>query len=78
MALDVTLTDELRREGVARELVNRLQNLRKDSGPGSAGQNPHHAGGRSLIWRPPCSFRRHTSNRKPRRFRSLQSELTAA
>jgi isoleucyl-tRNA synthetase len=32
VALDVTLTDELRREGVARELVNRLQNLRKDSG----------------------------------------------
>ena len=32
VALDVTLTDELRREGVARELVNRIQNLRKDSG----------------------------------------------
>ena len=32
VALDVTLTDELRREGLARELVNRLQNLRKDSG----------------------------------------------
>ncbi|GAA4390447.1 isoleucine--tRNA ligase [Hymenobacter koreensis] len=32
VALDVTLTDELRHEGVARELVNRLQNLRKDSG----------------------------------------------
>ncbi|SEU02218.1 isoleucine--tRNA ligase [Hymenobacter actinosclerus] len=32
VALDVTLTDELRQEGVARELVNRLQNLRKDSG----------------------------------------------
>ncbi|KUG05975.1 isoleucine--tRNA ligase [Solirubrum puertoriconensis] len=32
VALDVTLTDELRHEGIARELVNRLQNLRKDSG----------------------------------------------
>lgn len=32
VALDVTLTDELRKEGVARELVNRIQNLRKDSG----------------------------------------------
>ncbi|TGE26628.1 isoleucine--tRNA ligase [Hymenobacter metallicola] len=32
VALDVTLTEELRQEGVARELVNRLQNLRKDSG----------------------------------------------
>lgn len=32
VALDLTLTDALRLEGVARELVNRLQNLRKDSG----------------------------------------------
>ncbi|MBU6119809.1 isoleucine--tRNA ligase [Hymenobacter siberiensis] len=32
VALDVTLTDDLRQEGLARELVNRLQNLRKDSG----------------------------------------------
>lgn len=32
VALDVTLTEELRQEGLARELVNRLQNLRKDSG----------------------------------------------
>ena len=32
VALDVTLTDALRQEGLARELVNRLQNLRKDSG----------------------------------------------
>ncbi|MCB2380130.1 isoleucine--tRNA ligase [Hymenobacter sp. BT635] len=32
VALDVTLTEELRQEGVARELVNRLQNLRKDNG----------------------------------------------
>ena len=32
VALDVTVTDELRREGVARELVNRIQNLRKSSG----------------------------------------------
>jgi isoleucyl-tRNA synthetase len=32
VALDVTLTDELREEGIARELVNRIQNLRKDSG----------------------------------------------
>jgi isoleucyl-tRNA synthetase len=32
VALDVTLTDDLRKEGIARELVNRIQNLRKDSG----------------------------------------------
>lgn len=32
VALDVTLTGTLRNEGVARELVNRIQNLRKDSG----------------------------------------------
>ena len=32
LALDVTVTDDLRREGVARELVNRIQNIRKDSG----------------------------------------------
>ncbi|HOO70004.1 MAG TPA: DUF5915 domain-containing protein, partial [Bacteroidales bacterium] len=32
VALDVTITDELRREGTARELVNRIQNLRKDTG----------------------------------------------
>jgi isoleucyl-tRNA synthetase len=31
-ALDPTLDDELRREGLARELVNRIQRLRKDSG----------------------------------------------
>src|SRR5690606_4433414 len=30
--LDVTLTDELKFEGMTRELVNRIQNLRKDSG----------------------------------------------
>ena len=32
IALDITLTDALRREGTARELVNRIQNLRKESG----------------------------------------------
>jgi isoleucyl-tRNA synthetase len=32
VALDVTLTDELRKEGLARELVNRIQNLRKSNG----------------------------------------------
>lgn len=32
VALDVTITDELRNEGIARELVNRIQNLRKSSG----------------------------------------------
>jgi len=32
VALDVTLTDELKREGIAREIINRVQNLRKDSG----------------------------------------------
>ena len=32
VALEVTITDELRREGIARELVNRIQNIRKSSG----------------------------------------------
>ncbi|RTY95797.1 isoleucine--tRNA ligase [Flavobacterium sp. GT3R68] len=32
VALDITITEDLRREGIARELVNRIQNLRKDSG----------------------------------------------
>lgn len=32
VALDVTVSEELRREGVARELVNRIQNIRKSSG----------------------------------------------
>ncbi|MCH8546952.1 MAG: DUF5915 domain-containing protein, partial [Cryomorphaceae bacterium] len=31
VALDVDLSDDLKREGVARELVNRIQNMRKDS-----------------------------------------------
>jgi len=32
VALDITITEELRNEGIARELVNRIQNLRKDIG----------------------------------------------
>ena len=32
VALEVTVTEELRREGVARELVNRIQNIRKNNG----------------------------------------------
>ena len=32
VALDITLDDELRNEGVAREIVNRIQNLRKEAG----------------------------------------------
>ena len=32
VALDITVTDDLRKEGVARELINRIQNLRKNSG----------------------------------------------
>ena len=31
VALDITVTDELRREGIARDIVNRIQNIRKDS-----------------------------------------------
>jgi isoleucyl-tRNA synthetase len=30
VALDITLTDDLRQEGIARDLVNRIQNIRKD------------------------------------------------
>ena len=30
VALDITVTDDLRREGIAREIVNRVQNIRKD------------------------------------------------
>ena len=32
VALDVTITESLKYEGICRELVNRIQNLRKDSG----------------------------------------------
>ena len=32
VALDITITDDLRKEGIARELVNRIQNIRKDTG----------------------------------------------
>ena len=32
VALEVELTDELRNEGMARELINRIQNIRKESG----------------------------------------------
>ena len=32
VALDITVTDDLRKEGIARELINRIQNIRKQSG----------------------------------------------
>ena len=32
VALDITLTEELKKEGIARDFVNRIQNLRKDMG----------------------------------------------
>jgi isoleucyl-tRNA synthetase len=32
VALDISITDKLRQEGIAREFINRIQNLRKDSG----------------------------------------------
>ena len=32
VALDITITDDLKKEGIARELVNRVQNMRKDMG----------------------------------------------
>ncbi len=32
VALDITVTDELLKEGIARELVNRIQNIRKQNG----------------------------------------------
>ncbi len=32
VALDITITDELKKEGLARDFVNRIQNLRKDKG----------------------------------------------
>ena len=32
VALEVTVTEKLRREGIARELVNRIQNIRKSNG----------------------------------------------
>ena len=31
LALDITVTEELKNEGIARELINRIQNIRKDS-----------------------------------------------
>ena len=30
--MDITITDELQKEGIARELINRIQNIRKSSG----------------------------------------------
>jgi isoleucyl-tRNA synthetase len=30
--LDITVTEELKNEGIAREFINRIQNIRKDSG----------------------------------------------
>jgi isoleucyl-tRNA synthetase len=32
VALDITITDDLKQEGISRELVNRIQNMRKDQG----------------------------------------------
>ncbi len=32
VALDVTITEDLKEEGIAREVINRIQNLRKDKG----------------------------------------------
>jgi isoleucyl-tRNA synthetase len=32
VALDITISEELRHEGIAREFVNRIQNMRKESG----------------------------------------------
>ena len=32
VALDITISDDLKKEGQAREFINRIQNLRKDSG----------------------------------------------
>ena len=32
VALDITVSDDLRYEGIAREFVNRIQNIRKESG----------------------------------------------
>jgi isoleucyl-tRNA synthetase len=32
VALDIVISPELKKEGIARELVNRIQNIRKDSG----------------------------------------------
>jgi len=32
VALDIKVTDELHSEGIAREFVNRIQNIRKESG----------------------------------------------
>jgi isoleucyl-tRNA synthetase len=32
VALDITISDDLKSEGIARELINRIQNFRKDSG----------------------------------------------
>jgi isoleucyl-tRNA synthetase len=30
--LDITITEELKQEGLAREFINRIQNMRKDEG----------------------------------------------
>ena len=50
VALDPNLDDELRAEGMARELVNRIQRLRKDAG--LRDHRPHRAGRRRPGGRP--------------------------
>ena len=51
VALDVTVTDELHLEGIAREIINRVQNIRLD--PGGKGINVSKTvkaqGGRTLA-----------------------------
>jgi isoleucyl-tRNA synthetase len=32
IALDIAVTEELKQEGIAREFINKIQNIRKDSG----------------------------------------------
>ena len=63
VALELELDDELRREGLAREIVHAIQNARKGAGP--AGRGPHRAGARRRrrsCW--PRAVRTRTTSRE--------------
>jgi len=58
VALDVTVTDELRHEGIAREFVNRIQNIRKENGYDVTDKITVHIEDRDLVRE---AVKRHSS-----------------
>ncbi len=69
VALDITITDELKKEGLSRDVVNRLQNLRKDQGLEVQDKInvSYHTNDESLNLR--WKLSKVISKRKPRRSR---------